>query len=55
MKFCLEIEVGNDAMKDVNDLSAELKKVSEDILRVNTEIAIVMDENGNTVGKWWFE
>lgn len=58
MKFKLEIELGNDAMKDSND-------VGEALLSVRTRLSgypnafdygfdegEIKDANGNAIGKW---
>ena len=58
MKFTLEIELGNEAMRDSHD-------VSEALLGLRTKFhgrpsyfdggndeGTIYDENGNTVGKW---
>jgi hypothetical protein len=60
MKFKLEIELGNDAMKDQMDVSMILRKIAnylgvhgcfamEDVpLKKNC----IFDRNGNRVGHW---
>lgn len=55
-KFKLEIEMGNEAMQSHLDVSEILADISIDLLN-NTKLDswTIMDENGNTVGKWWFE
>lgn len=65
MKFYLEIEVENDAMQSLSevadalvDVASKLRGIEEEDEEVEMEDiegASIMDENGNTVGSWWFE
>jgi hypothetical protein len=56
MKFTLEIELGNDAMQTANDVfyafrhSFHMTPMEEVLTTDNT--GVVMDTNGNKVGKW---
>ena len=60
MKFKLEIEIGNDAMLDYDDLSQALIGMARKFdsrYREGREVvpgvnASVRDTNGNTVGHW---
>ncbi len=56
MKFILEIELGNDAMRNRADVARKLKEVAADLVKVysDRESARIRDLNGNTVGKWEF-
>jgi len=61
MKFTIEIELGNDAMQSYQDVRDALKQV---ICKVGSAVysrsgtpsegdgSKIMDENGNSVGKW---
>ncbi len=59
-RFTLEIETGNDAMQNSEQLAEALRKVSN---RIKTHaysleeelLRGIMDENGNTVGSWRIE
>ena len=57
MKFLLEIELGNDAMKTMADVETAIGEsmarfvTSPDLPEVGTK-RIIFDMNGNTVGKW---
>lgn len=67
MRFTLTIELGNDAMKNGDDLCKALRDVGQRIAVVlyrDVEISLataapltrpIKDENGNTVGKWAIE
>jgi hypothetical protein len=65
MKFKIEIELGNDAMKTPVDVSDSLKQVASDLIREwglslffnKKEKALsakhpIFDQNGNRVGYW---
>ncbi len=57
MKFTLEIELGNEAMQNGDDLSIALRHVAEDVPNQIREPWIgkersFRDEFGNRVGKW---
>ena len=59
MKFKLEIELGNDAMCDVADLTDALKRVWTHLYHKvdNDELkpalnGKILDVNGNSVGSW---
>ena len=57
MKFLLEIELGNDAMRIYPHLRAALRRVIEQMRESDSKPnegdgRKIMDANGNTVGKW---
>lgn len=60
-KFTLEIELGNDAMQDCQDVAGALVKVAGRL--INNEYDMngdditrgIRDENGNYVGMWKVE
>jgi hypothetical protein len=57
MKFILEIDLGNETMRNKAHISHALHGVASRILNFNDGMAGEMngqipDENGNTVGKW---
>ena len=60
MKFKLEIEIGNDAMRDWVDISQALIGMARKFeMRHNADFELwqwgssaVRDSNGNTVGQW---
>lgn len=62
MKFTLEIELGNDAMRHYNDIReaihdnlrlAHLESIARNPRKPSDgDGAKIMDVNGNTVGKW---
>lgn len=62
MKFTLEIELGNDAMQDGNDVARALHSLADkmalreceygDGLYYDGSAVGIKDANGNTVGKW---
>ena len=56
MKFKLEIELGNDAMQDRDDVGHELYRLSKRLMGAEAfepgDGELVRDANGNTVGKW---
>ena len=54
-KFTLEINMGNEAMKDELDIENALVKVSKLIHECSDISRPIFDTNGNRVGKWWFE
>ena len=57
MKFTLEIDLGNDAMQSVNDVSWALQNVCRIVREVTAtagESASILDLNGNRVGRWEF-
>ena len=56
-KFTLEIELGNDAMRNSVALSDALREVSNRVLNTGYTfcepiIRGILDSNGNTVGFW---
>lgn len=51
MKLRLEIEGGNDAMQDGNDMAWALNQVA-DRLRDGRTAGIIRDDNGNKTGQW---
>lgn len=65
MKFRLDIELGNDAMKTGEDLAQVIQGVANTVRKYNAdELAQAADEthsmrlrdvNGNTVGSWRVE
>ena len=56
MTFTLTIELGNDAMQTRRDIESALRKIGQ--LKYMSDPPAegddgkIMDENGNTVGKW---
>ena len=55
MKFMLEIELGNDAMRDDADIAEALARVAKRVETIGTEYNrafVIRDTNGNTVGRW---
>jgi hypothetical protein len=60
MKFKLEIELGNDAMKDQMDVAMALRKIINDLNvhgcldmeDVPLKKNCIFDRNGNRVGHW---
>ena len=57
MKFTLEIELGNDAMRKYADIARQLKKLSSNWNEYSyapskMDYAAIMDANGNKVGHW---
>ena len=52
MKFTLEIELGNDAMRTANDVANALDRIADEVLFVGLTGRAIRDTNGNTVGKW---
>lgn len=60
MKFTLEINLGNDAMKDSQDLAKALHRIARkiDIEGINFEAVgggYIFDDNGNEVGTFTYE
>jgi hypothetical protein len=53
--FHLRIELGNDAMSDLNDVAGALQEVSKSLLNDQEEEGFVVDANGNKVGEWEIE
>lgn len=53
--FKLEIELGNDAMQDREDVASALRKAAEKIEQTSAALGRIIDENGNTVGTWDFD
>ena len=59
MKFTVHITLGNDAMQSGEDLAGSLRKLA-DLLEDTPTISpcdlhlygVIMDHNGNKVGKW---
>lgn len=68
MKFKLDIEIGNDAMRTVDDVNNALLRVAHEVWdlrgyspeadeeRMSTGVldGFIRDENGNTVGQYGF-
>ena len=60
MRFKLKIDLGNDAMLTYDDLAMALHRVA-DKLKDHYGVAMgeaegaVIDENGNSVGRWRFD
>ena len=62
MKFKLEIDLENDAMRTARHLNAALRKIAAAVLCYEEDdeegfdgkviSSVVMDENGNKVGRW---
>jgi hypothetical protein len=50
-KFKLEIEMGNDAMQDADDLAGKIEYVAVRV-RAGYTTGKVFDANGNSVGHW---
>ena len=59
MKFKLEIEIGNDAMLDYDDLARVLHRVASSLRGMGkpniNDFDPIRDDNGNTVGQLQFE
>jgi hypothetical protein len=60
MKFKLEIQLGNDAMSTLWDVQLALKKIASELsvfaCAKDKEFSKkILDENGNTVGKFGLE
>lgn len=62
MRFFININMGNDAMKSADDLANAIKKVADRIASEQYDIdpddeyeVPINDDNGNTVGEWGFE
>jgi hypothetical protein len=53
-RFTVEIELGNDAMQNGEDVANALVEMAAD-LRIGQESGVVRDFNGNTVGRWAFD
>lgn len=56
--FKLEIELGNDAMKTAFHVSTALVQVANKLRKLRSTApgteAKIMDDNGNSVGRWEF-
>jgi hypothetical protein len=57
MKFALSIKIGNDAMQTWEHVSWALDAVARQIRescedQVNPEASVIMDADGNIVGRW---
>jgi hypothetical protein len=56
MQFTLTIELGNDAMSDPGDIADALETTADTLRMYGFSEGIIystiVDENGNTVGKW---
>ena len=57
MKFTLTIELGNDAMETLQDVSEAFEQSREGLMDDGEPLGTgdschVVDTNGNTVGKW---
>jgi len=53
MTFILKIEMGNDAMQTTEDISEALDRVKSK-LKSGREYLTIVDKNGNTVGRYFF-
>lgn len=53
-QFELHITMGNEAMQTNEDVAFALHMVADRISR-GVDGSKIMDQNGNCVGKWWFE
>lgn len=53
-KFTLNINLGNAAMCEIEDLARALERVIEDLSYgdMSRSVGYIQDLNGNTVGKW---
>ena len=59
MKFSIDIKLGDDAMRSVEDVAEALEKTAAKIRTYadppsRGEGGRVMDRNGNAVGRWGF-
>lgn len=54
-RFILEIEVGNEGMRTVEDLAQALLLAGQKMNRVGTTDASIRDRNGNRVGSYRIE
>lgn len=52
MKFTLEIELGNEAMRHTGHVANALKDTAENICLATGKTGRIYDQNSNTVGKW---
>lgn len=54
--FRIEIELGNDAMRTNADIIRTLKRLAGKVRQLadGGEERKILDDNGNTVGKWGF-
>jgi hypothetical protein len=52
-KFYVLINLGNEAMQTEEDVSEALNQIRKKILTSNE--GIILDSNGNNVGRWWFK
>lgn len=54
--FRIEVELGNDAMRTTRDIKHLLRDLAGKVenLANGGEERRILDENGNTVGKWGF-
>ena len=50
--FTLEIQLGNDAMQTSEEVAETLRSVAEKIDFEGKESGAIMDENGNSVGRF---
>lgn len=53
MKFTLEIEMGNEAMRSPEDVAKALRNVAHRLPGA-MDAGYILDENGNNVGEWAF-
>lgn len=52
-EFTLTIELGNDAMQTGRDIAQALEELSQRLLTyTGPGDGVIIDENGNTIGKW---
>jgi len=53
MKFTLDIDLGNDAMRSPEDIAHALETVAHRLRNESDgDTAPIRDTNGNTVGEW---
>lgn len=55
MIFKLEIQMGNDAMRDERDIASALIRLSDTLVQGESRGGGVRDANGNGVGAWYME
>lgn len=53
--FHLRIELGNDAMREPDDIARALRSVAQQIESSHGAVGAIMDDNGNTVGSFGVE
>jgi len=54
--FRIEIELGNEAMRKDSQVARKLRELAGKVktLAANGEERRILDDNGNTVGRWGF-